>query len=148
MRHAICGVAAVILLALSLAPRISAQQQKALLLFGGKDHKTFLGCLNCAETSQLSICNQFGTYGSAFQTDSIWDGFGEFGSEFSEYSPWNDFSTNAPIIVDKDGSSYGYFTTNSFHHDRTRIKWLLDTLNYFEKSQDLDKTRDHFCGDD
>jgi hypothetical protein len=38
--------------ALVAAPPVSpAQSTKALLLFGGDEHKTFLGCLNCVDTS-------------------------------------------------------------------------------------------------
>lgn len=32
--------------------RANAQATKALLLFGGEDHKTSLGCLNCVDTQQ------------------------------------------------------------------------------------------------
>lgn len=139
------------LLCLSLLP-VAAQQAapqnvKALLLFGGEDHKTFLGCLNCSELSKASVCNQLGKYGSSLQADSIWNSFGTFGSSFSKDSPWNSFSNSAPIIVDPDGNSYGYFSVNGFHHDRTRIGWLVAVLDYQEKNGDLDKTRDKICGD-
>src|SRR5258705_6634816 len=106
---------------LCLVPSAAPQQPKALLLFGGEDHKDFLGCLNCVNTSQSSVCNELGKYGSAFNSDSIWNSFGKYGSSFSEYSPWNSFTDKAPIIVDRDGKSYGYFSVNTFHHDRTRI---------------------------
>ena len=110
---------------LCLIPSASPQATKALLLFGGQDHKDFLGRLNCVNSSQASVCNEVGKYGSAFNSDSIWNSFGKYGSSFSEYSPWNSFSDKAPIIVDRDGKSYGYFSVNAFHHDRTQIKWLV-----------------------
>lgn len=122
-------------------------QNKALLLFGGEDHKTFLGCLNCSKLSPNSVCNKFGTYGSKFQADSIWNQFGTYGSKFSTDSPWNKFSTSAPIVVDSDGGSYGYFSANKFHHDRTRIKSLLEVLDFQSEEQDLDKTRDAMCSE-
>lgn len=50
-----------------------AQTSKALLLFGGRDHKTFLGCLNCVNTSEASVCNDVGKYGSDVAADSIWN---------------------------------------------------------------------------
>lgn len=124
-----------------------AQNDKALLLFGGEDHKTFLGCLNCLSSSEASVCNSLGKFGSSFQANSIWNSFGPFGSRFSQYSPWNSYSNSAPIIVDKDGTSYGYFSVNSFHHDRTQTKWIVAILDFQEEKDDLDKTRDRMCGD-
>lgn len=128
-------------------PRAGAQDTKALLLFGGEDHKTFLGCLNCSSLSSSSVCNELGKYGSSLQSDSIWNSLGHFGSSLSRYSPWNSLSNSAPIIVDKDGNSYGYFSVNSLHHDRTRIPWLVAILDYEDDKDDLDKTRDKMCDD-
>lgn len=127
-------------------PCADAQTAKALLLFGGKDHKTFLGCLNCVDTSASSICNELGKYGSDLQANSIWNSLGKFGSDLNSESPWNDLSFDAPIIVDAEGKSYGYFSTNSLHHDRTQIEWLVAILDYYETDNDLDKTREKMCG--
>lgn len=133
---------------LLLPTQISSQQTtKALLLFGGKDHKVMLGCLNCVSTSKLSVCNEFGDYGSEFNSGSIWNEFGTYGSEFNQYSPWNEYTTSAPIVVDMDGKSYGYFSANEYHNDRTRIGWLVAILDYHSKVSDLEKTRKRMCGD-
>ena len=123
----------------------NAQGTKALLLFGDTDHKTFLGCLNCVDTSAVSVCNDLGKYGSDLAVDSIWNDLGRFGSNLSRLSPWNDLSNNAPIIVDRDGRSYGYFSTNTLHHDRTRIDWLVAVLDYYEETNNLQKTRNLMC---
>ena len=128
------------------APR-SGAQTKALLLFGGVDHKIFLGCLNCSSLDNSSVCNQLGKFGSSLESNSIWNSLGTFGSSLSEYSPWNSLSDSAPIIVDEDGKSYGYFSTNSLHHDHTQIDWLVAILDYQDDKDDLDKTRDKMCGD-
>jgi hypothetical protein len=122
-----------------------AQTSKALLLFGGEDHDTFLGCLNCTDTSVSSVCNDVGKYGSDIATDSIWNDIGKFGFDISQYSPWNDLSSKAPIIVDKDGTSYGYFSANDLHHDRTRVRWLLDVLDVYQKHNDLTAARKAMC---
>jgi hypothetical protein len=137
------------LCALSLAPAAvpGAQNTKALLLFGGSDHKTFLGCLNCVDTSSASVCNDVGEYGSDVAEDSIWNDVGTFGSDVSPYSPWDDVSNEAPIVVDRDGKSYGYFSANTVHHDRTRIGWLVAVLDYYEDANDLDRTREKMCSD-
>jgi hypothetical protein len=124
-----------------------SQAPKALLLFGGPDHETFLGCLNCTETSASSVCNTLGKFGSSLQENSIWNGLGTYGSSLSEYSPWNSLADKAPIIVDKDGKSYGYFSVNTLHHDRTHIRWIVAILDYYEDEgdEDLDKTQTKFC---
>lgn len=125
---------------------VQAQATKALLLFGGSDHKTFLGCLNCADTSETSVCNDVGQYGSDVAENSIWNEVGPYGSDVSPTSPWDDVSQDAPIIVDNTGKSYGYFSANDVHHDRTRINWLVAILDYFQKTNDLEKTHRKMCG--
>jgi hypothetical protein len=122
-------------------------ETKALLLFGDEDHKTFLGCLNCGTINSKSVCNSVGHYGSSVSSDSIWNSVGQFGSSVSSKSPWNSVGSSAPIVVDTDGRSYGYFTANAVYHDRTRIKWLVAVLDYYDKTADLDKTRDAMCGE-
>ncbi|MEO6965240.1 MAG: hypothetical protein ABI076_05000 [Acidobacteriaceae bacterium] len=78
------GMKFVACLILVLTPGLcaaQAQAPKALLLFGAKDYKTSLGCLNCVDTSDISVCNEFGKYGSEYQSDSIWNAYGTFGSD-------------------------------------------------------------------
>ena len=96
----------------------STANAQELLLFGGTGHDVFLGCFNCNEYSSESICNEFGA-GSAFKSDSIFNEFGQFGSEFSSSSPWNEFSSSndVPVLVDRQGGFYGYFTINEFRSD-------------------------------
>jgi hypothetical protein len=132
---------------LTKAPLPEAQATKALLLFGGHDHKTFLGCLNCVDTSDASVCNDVGQYGSDVAENSIWNDVGPYGSDVSTTSPWNNVSQDAPIIVDRAGKSFGYFSANNVHHDRTRIDWLVAILDYYDKTNDLAKTRQKMCGD-
>jgi hypothetical protein len=136
-----------VLAAFLLVSITAAQRPKALLLFGGQDHKTFLGCLNCAVHSAESICNEYGKYGSQYESSSIWNQYGTYGSQYNKDSPWSAYTTSAPIIVDQDGGSYGYFSANAYHTDRTRIGWLLAVLDYYEKSSDLEKTRTMMCTD-
>ena len=128
-------------------PPANGQTAKALLLFGGRDHKTFLGCLNCVATNSNSVCNKYGAFGSKYESDSLWNRYGEFGSKYEDHSPWNKYTDEAPIIVDRDGGSYGYFSLNKYHHDRTQIGWLVAILDYQDSEDDLDKTRDKMCGD-
>lgn len=89
-----------------------------LLIFGGSGHDIFLGCFNCSEFSSDSICNEFGA-GSSYKSNGIFNEFGQFGSEFSSASPWNEFSSSndVPVLVDRQGGFYGYFTINEFRSD-------------------------------
>jgi hypothetical protein len=121
-------------------------QTPGLLLFGGDDHKTFLGCLNCSQFDSGSICNQFGQVGSQFNSESIWNEFGHYGSKFSSDSPWNEFSTSGPVIVDSSGNFYGRFTANKFASDRTRIEAFDQLADLVVGGMDLNKARDAFCG--
>lgn len=108
-------------------PGISGQPElggtQKLMLFGGRDHKTYLGCLNCSKFDRDSIFNEFGPHGSAFETDSIFNRFGDFGSSFSDYSPCNRFASDPPVIVDPQGNFYGRLTINALQPERTRSEY-------------------------
>jgi len=116
-----------------------------MLLFGGPEHKAFLGCLNCGAYNETSVCNQYGEFGSQYKPDSIWNAYGTYGSKYNPYSPWNAYSTTPPIIVDEAGHSYGYFTVNKCHGDRTRIDWLVKVLDVYTETGDLDLAREQLC---
>ena len=45
------------------------------------------------------------------------------------------------------GKSYGYFVVNAFHHDRTRIKWLVAVIDFYDDKGDLDETKEKLCAD-
>ncbi len=132
-------------IALVVAATAAPAQTPELFLFGGNDHKTFLGCVNCGRFDPRSVCNRFGEYGSLFSSKSIWNRFGEYGSRFSPYSPWNRFASDPPVIVDRRGNFYGYFTSNRYHPRRTRIKSLLILLDTDEVTEDVERARDLFC---
>ena len=116
-----------------------------LLLFGGENHKVFLGCLNCRRYDQSSVWNSYGTYGSKYQSESIWNRYGTFGNKYNSESPCNKYSTEAPVIVDRDGGFYGHFSANKYHPRRTTISdmvWILD--NYECVIDNLDEVRYQF----
>ena len=103
-----------------------------LLLFGGDKNEVYLGCITCNKFDNESIWNKFGTYGSKFNSESIWNKFGTYGSKFNMYSPWNKHSIQAPVVVDKTGTFYGYFTINKHLQKRVRDKWLIEILENYE----------------
>jgi hypothetical protein len=118
----------------------------SLYLFGGVNNATYLGCVNCNQFHEESICNKFGTYGSAFSGSSIWNQFGTYGSSFQSYSPWNSFSTSGPLLLGSNGVNYGYFTTNAFRSNRTTLQALLNVLNFYSSTNNLATTRTYTCG--
>lgn len=69
---------------------------QTLHIYGGQNQDEYLGCLNCNNYDKNSIWNEYGTYGS----------------EYNSNSPWNSYGSNPPVIVDKDGEFYVYFTVN------------------------------------
>lgn len=115
------------LAAYAAASQAVAPQAK-FMVFGGADHRTYLGCLNCSEYAADSVLNSYGTYGSSFSMTSVYNSFGEYGSQFSMYSACNPFASDPPVIVDQAGNFYGRLTVNAFNseqvHDQTVLQWL------------------------
>lgn len=110
----------------------SVQAQVPLLIFGGNDHKTFLGCLNCGEYGSDSVTNSSSPYGSAFSTESIWNHFGEYGSQFSGTGVCSQFANDPPVVVDRNGGFYGRLTLNRFASGAITadsvVKWLENVV--------------------
>lgn len=117
-----------------------------LLLFGGKAHDVFIGCLSCSKYDSGSVCNKYGDHGSKYNDKSIWNKYADYGSKYSDLSPWNKYASNPPVVVDREGAFYGYFTANQYQDKRTRIKTLVQiTDNVDWVNDDLDRARDTFC---
>lgn len=110
------------------APQISTK----LMIFGGLDHKTYLGCLNCNEYATDSVFNSYGSHGSPYASESIWNQYGEFGSPYSMYGACNPYASDPPVIVDQNGVYYGRLTVNEYHPQRgTGAKyygWRTETV--------------------
>jgi len=119
---------------------------KDLLIFGGDNHDEFLGCLNCSEYDSNSVCNGYGSFGNEFSSSGIWNEFAGFGNEFSSDSPWNEFSTSksVPVVVDRDGGFYGYFTINIHRSDAVEFAPFLKQL-FDITDGDLEKVRINLC---
>lgn len=99
-----------------------------LMLFGGVNHKTYLGCLNCSDYATDSISNEYGTHGSSYSSDSIKNHYSQYGSAYSTYSACSPYATDPPVIVDSNGNYYGRLTLNEYHPQigvgRRYIEWL------------------------
>lgn len=94
-----------------------AYQTKKLMIFGGRGHKTYLGCLSCNAYSSESVFNKYGTYGSSYSTTSILNHYSTFGSKYSTYSACNPYASDPPIVVDDNGTYYGRLTVNIYLSD-------------------------------
>lgn len=108
--------------------RSLAPEPAKYMLFGGPDNKTYLGCISCNEFSMESIFNADGMYGDRLYPFCIWNQDGLYGSEISRYSWRNPYADSPPVIVDQNGSFYGFFTISMNHPKRTRIKWIQNLL--------------------
>lgn len=120
-------------------------QSRELLLFGGAGNKTFLGCLTCSAYDSDAVCNDYGAHGSAYQAASIWNAYGTFGSQYSTWSPWNEHTMTPPIIVDREGNSYGLFSANTSLHRRTTIDAVNKLAEAGAKTSDITRVREALC---
>ena len=89
--------------------------QRKIMIFGGHDHRTYLGCLSCSEYVTDSVFNEYGNYGSRYSSTSIWNHYADFGSRYSNEGACNPYAVDPPVIVDMDGNYYGRLTLNSYH---------------------------------
>jgi len=141
LRLRLQAVTALALLALAATPANATDGP--LLLFGGRDHGEFLGCLNCYRSESFSVWNESGEFGNPANEKSIWNRGGPYGSPRSPLSPWNPRGSSPPLVVDRIGNLYGYFTLNRSYPKRVRLNeahhkwadfewlvWLLDNYEY------------------
>jgi len=103
-----------------------------ILIFGGKNHDVFLGCLNCNKYADSSIWNKYGNNGSKYNSNCIWNKYGNFGGKYSSESPFNKYASNPPVLVDREGNFYGYFTADTYFLKRTNHKLALLIIDYWE----------------
>ncbi len=120
-------------LGLLMSTNIVAQ---TLHLYGGKNHDEYLGCLNCDKYNSNSIWNAYGTYGSKYNSNSIWNAYGTYGSKYNSYCPWNSYSNDPPVVVDKEGNFYGYFSVNKYQSKRADFDLALTIYEYHELIRD------------
>lgn len=108
-----------------------------LLLFSSKNN--FHGCLNCSGVDSDSVCNRYGTYGSRYSAESIWNKYG-IGSMYNSESPFNRYGAGLKI-VDESGKFYGYLKVGI----GGATPYSSELKNLYENSSDLSEVRDLFC---
>jgi hypothetical protein len=91
----------------------SAANAQEILIFGGNNNKDFLGCLSCNEMAGNSVWNEMSQYGwnNGF---GKWNPFGPYKNPFSSYSACNEYTSNGPVLVDRNGKFYGRLTMNEY----------------------------------
>ena len=102
------------------------------MLFGGVDHRTYLGCLDCSQYTGDSVFNAYGQHGSRYSAESIWNHYGEYGSAYSSYGACNTYANDPPVIVDNSGKYYGRLTLNTYHGELgtgvNYVHWLKQSV--------------------
>jgi hypothetical protein len=134
------------LIAIAFGLNCSLVFSEELLLFGGSNHDQYLGCLKCSDSRSDSICNGFSSYGNEFGSN-MWNEFSSpYGNEFSRSSPWNEFSTSdsVPVLVDRNGKFYGYFTINDVRKDAVNFSSELRKI-FKNNKGNLEKVRIMLC---
>ena len=106
---------------------------QTLHLYGGSGHDVYLGCLNCNKYDSSSIWNEYGSYGSKYNSKSIWNNYGTYGSKYNTNSPWNSYGNYPPVVVDKEGNFYGYFTVNKYKAKRADFGLALTIYEYHDQ---------------
>lgn len=126
-----CGSAAVGLAGYgqTVAQAPAAAPSAKLLIFGGPDHRTYLGCLNCSKYDPDSVSNSYGQHGSRYSSESIWNRYSDFGSRYSTYGACNPYASDPPVIVDQNGAFYGRLTLNKYHPQFGARSSLYDWLS-------------------
>lgn len=109
-----------------------------LYIYGGENEKDYLGKLNASKYDSESIWNEYGKYGNKYNSKSIWNAYGTYGNKYNSYSPFNEHGSNPPVLRDKNGKFYGYFTANKYKSKRANYE-LIDIIckNYEEIREDV-----------
>lgn len=94
------------------------------------DGKVYLGKLTTNTFDPDSIWNEFGKYGSKYQSKSIWNEFGTYGSKYSSESAFNELASMPPKIVDNNGKFFGYLTANENKADGYTITEITQYLTH------------------
>ena len=122
------GVSSALGAAAAGATAATPSYQQKTMLFGGPDHKIYLGCLSCSEYSTESVFNKYGTFGSRYSSTSIWNHYSDYGSAYSSFGACNPYASDPPVIVDQDGNFYGRMTLNKYHTQIGRGGTFYDWL--------------------
>ena len=129
-----CLIGVVSFIAVCVVALESQGTRRKIMIFGGKSHQTYLGCLNCPSNARDSIFNESGQYGRCpgpFSDNLFCRGpFREFGSSgpFQDRSACGSNATDPPVIVDEDGGYYGRVSVGGAVGQRVSACWGVGRL--------------------
>ena len=84
-----------------------------VVLVGGADRATFLGCLSCPAADPESVFNAVGSFGSAVSQTSIMNSVSPFGSPVSQFSACNPVASHPPVMIGTGQRVLGLLTLNA-----------------------------------
>lgn len=99
-----------------------------VLLFGGQQLGTYLGCVSCANVDPESVFNPVGVYGSTVSPTSIFNRVGQYGSPVSPYSVCNPVASEPPVLMNEEGTVLGRLTLNSVLPGATTDQRVMEWL--------------------
>lgn len=126
------------------APGLTEQRlYTELYIWGGEDQDVYLGKLNGSKYDSESIWNKYGKYGNKYNSNSIWNEYGKYGGEYSQYSPFNKYASHPPVLRDRNGKFYGYFTVSRYKSKRADYD-IIDFIceNYESIREDVSEWYD------
>jgi hypothetical protein len=124
--------------------RIAPGTSRKIMIFGGRSHGTYLGCLSCPSSAPDSIFNAYGGYGRcASHADRnlfCRGAFAEFGSSgpFDDASACSSGASDPPVILDEQGTYYGRFSVGEvFGHNDS----VCSAFSHFNNRQGCDTVK-------
>ena len=105
----------------------ASDEPPKLLVFGGKHHEVYLGCL-CDRHQADSVFNLAGEYGSDASATSLRNKFTPYGSITEDTSVCNAAASRPPSVVASDGKSLGLLTVNPALKKRIDVPSVADWL--------------------
>jgi hypothetical protein len=106
----------------SLCSSAEASDPSKAMVFGGRDHKLYLGCISCNKYQSDSIWNEYSPYGSKYESNSMWNKYGDYGNKYSPYSPCNEYASDSPVVVDDVGRLWGRLSVSTVYANGTLLK--------------------------
>ena len=81
-----------------------------------------------------------------YSGEGMFNEYAGFGNEYSSMSPWNEYSSSdeVPVLVDRDGGFYGYFTINEYRYNA--VNFAGEMNSWFDQyNGDIEQVRVRLC---
>lgn len=115
-----------------------------MLIFGGPNQTTYLGCLDCGAYHPESVTNRYSKYGSRYGSESIHNPYSSYGSRYSSYSACNPYASSPPIVRNESGRVYGKLTINRYSFPNLQYTYIP----FFNYKSVADWLEDEVCDHD